>query len=85
MRYGIRWYAGVGEHDYEEHSTAEYATLAELLNGLLNPPTDGVWEWALYCTHFEDLVFDALDFGRQDSVYWVTDDFGFELYRPTAP
>lgn len=73
MKYGICWYTGVGEHDYEESSRGEFASVAEVLESLL----------AVTRTFAsEDLLFDALDYGRQDTIYWLTDDFGFALFRP---
>lgn len=73
MRYGIIWYVGVGEHDYEESHRTEYTDVPDLFDGL----RQGV------CPRYgDDMLFAALDNGRQDSVYWVTDDFGFALHRP---
>lgn len=74
MKYGIRWYVGVGEHDYEEAGEEEYATVGELL-------TDGLLGRGAVFGH--DLLFEALVDGRQDTVHWVTDDFGFAFYRPS--
>ena len=74
MSYGISWYVGVGEHDYEETSRQEYDTLRELLlDGLLVKGSAAYGEKAL---------FKALHEGRQDTVHWITDDFGFAFYRP---
>lgn len=74
MKYGITWYVGDGEHDYEESGSDEYTTLKELLDGLYERVT-GVFG--------EELLFDALDYGRQDSIHWITDDYGFAFYRST--
>lgn len=66
--YGVRWYEGFGEHDYLEASTATYATLPELTAALTStaPETD---------------VFQALVDGRQDTIHWIRDDLGFELFH----
>lgn len=68
MRFGIRWYVGVGEHDYEESGFVEYATMREVFERFMQEVPD------------DEHLFETLD-GRQDSVYWITDDHGFELYR----
>lgn len=68
MRFGIRWYVGVGEHDYKESGFVEYASLREVFERLMLEVPD------------DELLFDALN-GRQDYVYWIYDDWGFELYR----
>ncbi len=73
MKYGIIWYVGVGEHDYEEEGRSQYATMAEMLTGLHTMVT---------LLYGEDLLFDALDYGRQEAIYWVTDTYGFAFYRP---
>lgn len=72
MKYGIHWYAGVGEHDYEVTGSNEYASMGELLGGLLAHGSQLL---------DEDLVFDALHNGPQDVIYWITDDYGFAFYR----
>lgn len=71
MRYGLRWYEGVGEHDYEECADFTYATLPELLSGLVR---EGRKRFP------DDRIFAALDEGRQDAIHWITDDYGFEFY-----
>lgn len=68
MKFGIRWYVGVGEHDYEESGFVEYATMREVFGRLMKEVPD------------DEHLFDTLD-GRQDDVYWITDGYGFELYR----
>lgn len=73
MRYGIRWYRGVGEHDYEMAKEGDFDSVTDVFESLL----------AVARTFAsEERLFNALDFGRQDAIYWLTDDFGFELYRP---
>ncbi len=74
MRYGIRWYKGVGEHDYEETLASEFASVGELLESL--HAVAGTFATV-------DDLFDAFVSGRQDTIYWIYDDFGFELYRPS--
>lgn len=76
MKYGLCWYAGIDEHDYEETSRAEYATLRELLDALYGKGTQ---------MFGEEMVFDALYEGRQDTIHWVTDNSGFAFYRPAQP
>lgn len=68
MKYGVRWYVGDGEHGYKELEFAEFVLLPDLLDRLLSEMP-------------EDWLFDALCDGRQEAIYWATDDFGFELYR----
>ena len=75
MKYGIRWYAGIGEHGYEQCGFSEHDSLQGLFDGLMK----GAGAYG----ESDDLLFDALDYGRQDTIYWITDDFGFELYRPS--
>lgn len=74
VKYGIIWYVGEGEHDYKESARAEYQSVKELLNGLYSSAA---------CVMGEELLFDALFEGRQDTVYWLTDDYGFAFYRPS--
>lgn len=76
MKYGITWFVGDGEHDYEEAGRQEYGTLRELLlDGLL----------AGGAAFGPELLFEALVGGCQDTIYWITDDFGFAFYRATQP
>lgn len=69
MKYGIVWYTGIGEHDYTESGRSEHDSMRSLFTGLMAQVNDM-------------LLFGALEDGRQDTIYWVTDDFGFAFYRP---
>lgn len=73
MKYGLAWHVGVGEHDYEEISRQEFGTVADLLTCLAHRGS---------LAYGADALFDALEDGRQDTIHWVTDDFGFAFYRP---
>jgi hypothetical protein len=74
MAYGIQWYEGVGEHDYKETRSSEFESMRELLESLS----------AVARTYAnDDLLFEALEGGPQEVIYWVTDDFGFAFYRPS--
>jgi hypothetical protein len=75
MKFGIRWYEGEGVHDYKEVGFSERSSLMDLLKELH-------WYVVEQHGHSEDHLFDALDAGRQDSIYWVTDNFGFAFYLP---
>lgn len=68
-RFGVRWYDGHGEHDYKQSGFSEYETMLQLFAGLMARVAD------------DQQLFDALSDGRQDTIYWVTDGFGFALYR----
>lgn len=73
MKFGIRWYTGVGEHDYKETQASEFRSMTELLESLV----------AVTKTFAsEKHLLDALVSGPQDTIYWLTDDFGLSFYRP---
>ncbi len=71
MKYGIRWYVADGDHDYTEEGFSEHSSLLDLLTAMMHRavPQFG-----------EELLFQALVDGRQDTIHWLTDDYGFELY-----
>lgn len=73
MKFGIRWYVGVGEHGYKEDGHSEYRNMAELLKGL---------HMTVSLDYSEEALFEALCTGQDEDIYWVTDDFGFSFYRP---
>lgn len=73
MRYGISWYTGVGENDYEESGREEYESVGDLLRDL------HVRSAALVG---EEFLFEALLSGPQEVIYWLTDYCGFAFYRP---
>jgi hypothetical protein len=68
MRYRVIWYEGFGEHEYIEASRADYETLADVVKGICGVVSD-------------DELFETLDRGRSDVIYWVRDDLGFELVQ----